>query len=229
MSRRSTPLLSLGVALLGLQLTACSSFFYRAEAIEGWVADAETGTPLEGVISVAHWRLEGGFEGGTPYNEVQILESVSDAQGRFFFPAWGPKFAFFGRLGSESPEILFFKSGHKSINVVNNWYPGKALSKSDWNGKTVKLARFKGTLPEYAQHLSILNGDLWTVGYAVSYHWGDPCGWKSFPRMLKAMDELDKQFKPLRSPHTTVAAQLRANESQLRAAGCGTVTDLIGQ
>src|SRR5882672_257399 len=80
MSRLSATILSLGVAMLGLPPSACASFpfFYRAEAIEGWVADAETGMPLEGVIVVGHWRLKGGFEGGNPVAELKILESVTD-------------------------------------------------------------------------------------------------------------------------------------------------------
>ena len=100
--------------MLGLPPSACASFpfFYRAEAIEGWVADAETGMPLEGVIVVGHWRLKGGFEGGNPVAELKILESVTDQGGRYSFPAWGPKFALMGNLTSESPELLFFKRGY---------------------------------------------------------------------------------------------------------------------
>jgi hypothetical protein len=221
----------LEVLLLSLPLSACHSFtfFYNADAIEGRVVDAETSKPLEGVIAVAHWRLNGGFEGGTPISEVQILEAVTDPNGRYSFPAWGPRFASTGYLEEYAPSILFFKSGYKFVRVTNDhWYPGRDMSKSDWNGRTVKLERFRGTLPDYAQHMGFFNDELWTAGYAVRYHSGDPCGWKSFPKMLKAMDELDEQLKPLRM-HRTVAAQLRAAEVQLRAAGCGTVADLLGK
>ena len=232
MSRLSTRVLTLSIPLLGLPLSACHSltFFYSAEAIEGSVADAETGRPLEGVIAVAHWRLNGGFEGGTPIKELQILEAVTDPNGRYSFPAWGPRFASTGYLEEYAPSILFFKPGYKFLRVNNDhWYPGRDMSRSDWNGRTVKLERFRGTLPEYAQHMSPFNDELWIAGFAVGYHSGDPCGWKSFPKMLKAMDELEEQLKPLRLMHRTVAAQLRAAEVQLRAAGCGTVTDLIGK
>ncbi len=218
--------------MLGLPLSACHSltFFYSAEAIEGSVADAETGRPLEGVITVAHWQLKGGFEGGTSIKELQILEAVTDPNGRYSFAAWGPRFASIGHLDEYSPNILFFKPGYKFLRVSNDhWYPGRDMSKSDWNGRTVKLEPFKGTLREYAQHMSPFNDELWIAGYAVRYHSGDPCGWKSFPRMLKAMDKLEEQLKPLRLMHNTVAAQLRAADVQLRAAGCGTVADLIGR
>jgi len=228
----SRQVLTLSTALLGLPLSACHSltFFYSAEAIAGSVVDAETGRPLEGVIAVAHWQLKGGFEGGTPIKELQILEAVTDPNGRYSFVAWGPTFASSGYLDNYSPTILFFKPGYKFLRVTNDhWYPGRDMSKSDWNGRTVKLEAFEGTLPEYAQHMSPFNDELWIAGYAVSNHSGDPCGWKSFPKMLKAMDDLEKQLKPFRLMHRTVAAQLRAADAQLRAADCGSVTDLIGK
>src|SRR5437879_13266059 len=98
----------LGALLLGLLLSACHSltFFYSAEAIEGLVVDAETSKPLEGVIAVGHWRLNGGFEGGTPIGELQILEAVTDPNGRYSFPAWGPTFASAGYLDECSPKIF---------------------------------------------------------------------------------------------------------------------------
>src|SRR5258708_40037237 len=114
MTIKSTgPFIALGIALVSAPLSSYAFIFYNAEATEGWVADAETGKPIEGVIVVAHWRITGGLEGGTPINELKILETVTDESGRYSFPAWGPKLAFlsgiFGSLGSESPEILMFK------------------------------------------------------------------------------------------------------------------------
>ncbi len=221
----------LGALLLGLPLSACHSltFFYSAEPIEGWVADAEMGKPLEGVIVVAHWQLQGGFEGGTPIKELQISEAVTGRDGRYSFPGWGLKLALSGHLKSESPEILLFKRGYKFRLLSNNWYPGRDMSKSDWNGVTVKLEPFAGTLKEYAQHMWPFNDTLWVAGYAVGHRSGDPCGWKSFPKMLREMDKLDVELKPLRLMERTVAARLRDADAQLRAAGCGTVTDLIGK
>jgi hypothetical protein len=219
--------------VLGLALLLASSpsfaFIYRAEAIEGWVIDTDTGRPLEGVIVVAHWQLRGGFEGGTPIRQLQILETVTDKNGHYLFPAWGPKFALMGQLRSESPEILMFKPGYKFQLLNNPWYSDRDTTKSDWNGKTVKLERFTGTLGQYAQHLWLLNNTLWNAGYTVGEHSGDFCGWKSFPRMLRAMDELDRKLEPLRVMETSVTHKLRANEAKLLAAGCGSVTDLLGK
>jgi hypothetical protein len=230
----NNPFLALGAALLWLPLAACNSmgsfaFIYSADAIEGWVADAETGKPLEEVIVVAHWRLKGGFEGGTPIRELQIFESVTDHSGRYYFPSWGPKFAFSGYLGDESPGILLFKQGYKFQRLMNDPYMDENTSRSQWNKKTVKVEPFTGTLEQYSQHLFGLNSDLWTAGFSVGYHSGDFCGWKSFPKMLRSMDELREKLEPLHLSGRSVASQLRSNDTQLRAAGCGTVTDLIGK
>jgi len=224
MSRLSATILSLGVVLLGLPLSACSSFpfFYRAEAIEGWVVDAETGKPLEGVIVVAHWQLKGGFEGGNPVAEVKISESVTDQNGRYSFSAWGPKFAFFGSLTSESPELLFFKRGYRYQGLVNNWYPGRDMSKSDWNGKTVKLERFGGEVEAYARHLERLSSELWRIG-----HDNEPCGWKSFPRLILALHAQDAEFRRVGINYGSVASALRSNDSLLRAAGCGSIEEIF--
>src|SRR5689334_6350161 len=80
----------LGVALSWSGPALCA-LIYKAEAIEGWVVDSETGKPIEGVVVVAHWQLQGGFEGGTPLRELKIFEAVTDHSGHYSFPAWGPE------------------------------------------------------------------------------------------------------------------------------------------
>jgi len=213
--------LILGVALLWQPLSA-SAFIYSAEAIEGWVLDAGTDKPIEGVIVVAHWQLKGGFEGGNPVGELQIIEAVTDQNGRYYFPSWGPKFAWSGHLKSESPEILMFKPGYKYLGVSNRWYRDRDTSKSDWNGKTVKLERFNGTLEEYAKHLGRLNGELWGIGHAH-----EPCGWESFRRMLRAMDAQYAQFRRAGINYSYIVSDLQSNVSHLKAAGCRPIEDVI--
>jgi len=218
----TVPLMALGVALLWLPLSA-HGFMYSAEAIEGWVVDAETGKPMEGVIVVAHWQLKGGFEGGNPVGQLKILESVTEPNGRYSFAAWGPKFALMGHLRSESPEILMFKKGYKFLGLSNNWYRDRDTSKSDWNGKSVKLERFDGTPAEYAKHLGRLNSDLWYFGYAD----GEPCGWESFPKMLAALDAQDAEFRQQGINYGSIVSRLQSNASRLKSAGCRSVNEVI--
>jgi hypothetical protein len=215
------------VPLLGLLFLPAPALavIYTAEAIEGWVVDAGTGRPLEGVIIVAHWQLMGGFEGGNPVGQLQIHEAVTDQAGRYYIPAWGPRFALRGRLRNASPNLLFFKPGYRHRVLDNRWYAGRDNSKSDWNGKTVTLERIEGSLLEYARHLQPLNDALWGVGHV----WGEPCGWESFPRMLRAIDAQDARFRSAGINHASVVSNLRANQSLLAAANCRPVDEVLKQ
>jgi uncharacterized GH25 family protein len=71
-----------------LAVSGCTKT-WRAEAINGRVVDAGTGTPIAGAVVLVNWQLKG-ME-GFPQGQLAIFERVTDAQGRFEIPAWGPK------------------------------------------------------------------------------------------------------------------------------------------
>src|SRR6185312_6211859 len=94
--------------------------FYSAPAIEATVVDAETHRPLEGVNVVAHWVVRYGQLGEMHYHYVafKLMEAVTDANGRFHFPAWGPEatplsLGLFATMSSRDPDIIFFKSDYQ--------------------------------------------------------------------------------------------------------------------
>jgi hypothetical protein len=165
------------------------AFDYSAKAIEGWVVDAETRQPLEGVNVVANWVLIGG--GGN----MKLMETATDKNGRYYLPAWGPEPIPAGlprqaRLGSQDPELIFFKSGY-AWNAVSNeieeLYPGYGapVRTSQWNGKTIELKKFEGPLERYA---SFTNGVLSGVSYGH-------CRWKQIPKMLVTLDKEKARLK----------------------------------
>lgn len=215
-------LLMLGAVLIGIPLSSCATL-YHAEAIEGWVVDAETGKPLEGVIIVAHWEIKHGIS-SVPIAQVQILETVTDRNGRYFFPAWGPKtISTTGYMGGNSPRILLFKPGYKSAGFTNVYSETYGTSTFFYNRKTLKLERFNGALSEYARDLDRLSDSLFGLGYRH----GDPCNWKSFPKMLAALDRQESEFRRAGVVQGTVISELEAVDSQLRAAGCGSVNEFL--
>lgn len=215
------------LVLAWLPLSGCATT-YHAEAIEGWVVDAETGKPLEGVIIVAHWELKGGLEGGVPIAQLQIFETVTDSNGRYFFPAWGPKvIPPTGELQGDSPGLLLFKSGYRSQRFVNFYWQTYGTSTFFYNKKTLKLERFKGTLAEYAESLSSLSSTLWVTGFDVGYYSGDYCGWKSFPRMLRALNQLEAEFRAARVVQGTVVTSLKSNDKILKEKGCGSIFEVL--
>src|SRR3989442_12447607 len=107
--------LLLALAMMGLPLQACAFVLppmYSAEGIEAWVVDEDSGQPLEGGVVVANWELMGGLHPDT-VGQLMVMETVTDANGRFSFPAWGPKLRPpGGYLDSHDPALTLFKSGY---------------------------------------------------------------------------------------------------------------------
>lgn len=185
---------------------------YSAEAIEAWVIDAETKKPLEGVIVVAHWQLFYSTVGGrVPAGQLEIMETVTDNNGRFYFPAWGPKkvpkykpqkgdiwiayipfLAPDGYLDDSDPALLLFKPGYEYVRLQNptrSHIDHSPVRRSVWNGKTITLKPFEGTAQDYVRHLSFLMGDLRFIE--------DDCQWKKTPKMLLALQKQADTFKAL--------------------------------
>ncbi len=216
-----TRLLVLCAALLTIPMGGCAT--YRAEAIEGWVVDAETNKPLEGVNVVANWDIENSIN-GRPIEQVQIFETVTDQNGRYSFPAWGPKVILtMGNKGGNSPRLLLFKSGYRAGGFPNFYWQTYGTSTFFYNKKTLKLERFKGALQDYERSLNSLNSSLWMVGHDG----GAPCGWESFPQMLKAIDAQYAEFRRAGGNPSSVVGSLRANDANLKAANCGSINELL--
>jgi hypothetical protein len=82
-----------------------------------------------------------------------------------------------------------FKSGYQYEGLENHLReddgPGINM-RSDYHGKTIKMERFRGSLEEYAQHLSFLKTSL---GFIER-----DCEWKRVPRMILALDTQQKDF-----------------------------------
>ena len=165
---------------------------YQAEPIEGWVVDAETGKPLEGVNIAASWELtaSNGFS-TIQVGSLMLMEAVTDAKGRYAFPAWGPLPRNQGVLMEESPRLAFFKTGYRGASRINSYLEprhGDRTQRSDWNGKTIKLEPFKGSFKEYAAHLNLWVLDLRGFRY-------EECDWKKMPQMILALTELRRSFR----------------------------------
>lgn len=169
---------------------------YAAEAIEARVVDAATKQPLEGVIVTANWELVGGFEGNTPVGQMKVLEAVTDKNGKFTFPAWGPEPRKKGYLRNRDPQLLLFKPSYeykRLANEVSSKISMESLRRSEWNGKTIELKKFKGTTEEHAKHISWLSTDMDRIhDYARG---AKTCTWKSTPQMLVALHKISFDFE----------------------------------
>lgn len=148
---KCNPVYRLILALLILPLTGCASLQYSAAPIEAWVVDAETKQPLEGVIITANWPYaDSTFAGrGSDLGQLMVMETVTDKEGRFHFPGWGPRKPERGYMRDNDPQLLLFKSGYEYLRLTNDYSSGKSLEglhpvwRSEWNGRTVELRPFE--------------------------------------------------------------------------------------
>jgi len=165
-------------------------FAYTADPISARVVDAETGQPLAGVNVAALWTLKGGLEGGNVVGYANILETVTDANGTFSFPGWGPRPVVLGQLHADAPLMLFFKPGYGYHQVQNRVVTAAAptQTRSDWNGKTIPLKKFKGTLAEYAYDLRAFRLELGPLINA------DTCRLRELPKLLRALADQASTF-----------------------------------
>lgn len=205
--------------------TACTAREFSAEPIEAYVVDAKTRQPLEGVIVTANWELERGtFGGNVVVGQLMVMEAVTDKNGRFYFPTWGPKRAEEGHFVDKDPQLLLFKPGYAYLRLFNK-YPGgdrearlRPVRRSDWQGKTIALEQFKGSLREYAGQL----GDL-TIDLRFAYE-DRACHWKAVPRMLMALESQQALFARNRIPNDLTSLQDVAGQRH-----CGSATDYFGR
>jgi hypothetical protein len=194
------------LALFGVLVTVVCLFStaanaqltFTAEAINGKVVDEETGAPLAGVIIVAKWTVEESFVGRNN-DLLNVLETISDKDGNYGFPAWGPKLlpifplsplAIFG--SGNDPMVVYFKSGYWPAQEKNEVTYAERLEGVDSrktplgsfqaNGKTIKLKKWDGKDEErYYERVSAMVNELHG-------------GWKKYPRMTLAIDRI---YQPL--------------------------------
>jgi hypothetical protein len=211
--------------LLLLYCGTSAAFEYSARAITARVVDAETKEPIEGVVVVAHWQLQGGLEGWSPLAELMVMDAVTDQNGTFHIAAWGPKKIPGGldsnaRLKEFDPQLLLFKSGYRWQMLFNSKseqqmsHKGPEVRSSDYDGKTIELEKFKGTPEEYWRHLDFYFSFL----QPLEHH----CAWKGMPRMVVALDQESK-----RVGHIEFVGDLRRSEADNVREGCGSFAEFL--
>lgn len=207
---------------LSLPLQACMT--YSAKPITATVVDAQTKQPIEDVVVVAHWELNGGLEGGNIEGNMMVMETVTDTAGRFHFPGWGPKLkpkgtSFSAQLKSNDPEIYLFKSGYRPGTFHNALDMDKErrdprVRTSDWDDKELPLQKFEGSLKEYAET------EIFRFSYELGRTLGPRCTWTTIPRMILALGEQTKTFEAAGIHTETFYTSLRDNEEYRAKEGC---------
>ena len=166
-------------------LASCAtSLTYSAKEIHGQIVDADSDQPIEGAVVVAQWVLfEAGIGHGGHKGRLHIYETVTNKDGRYFIPAWGPKaHPPMTELDNRDPEILIFKSQYEPKTLYNHVMREGSVRFSDWDGKTVKVKRVSDEvdLEKYAARLNSFYDGL-------VKNMRDDYEWKQYPRMTSAV------------------------------------------
>ncbi|MES2047556.1 MAG: hypothetical protein V4447_04085 [Pseudomonadota bacterium] len=124
---------------------------YFAKEIRGQIVDAETGQALKGVVVVATWQVYAiGIGSGGYGGSINTIEVLTDQNGKYFIPGWGPRpRPLLTYLDSRDPELRFFKPNYYPDGRSNalHSYENRDISMvrtSEWDGKVIKLTPFKG-------------------------------------------------------------------------------------
>lgn len=222
------------LAAAALALQSCSTT-YSGESIEGWVVDAGSGKPLGGVVVVSVWEVsEGNVAGTNDGGHIQIQETVTDARGRYFLPAWGPlplpkkKNGWWvdQYIAAEEPGIIYFKADYgfdaRSNDVSVERVPG-AVRRSKWNGKTIQLKALAGR-DERVKALQQADSYLY---FAFRLD-DEACPWKRIPRMLTAVIEATEDFQKRNRPESvTEFSMMIDRESPPGNRNCGSMQDFL--
>ncbi len=187
--------LFLVLPLLAISLSGCA-ITYSAEPIAARIVDAETKEPIGDVVVTANWQLEEGTMGGNvPVGQLMVMEAVTDKEGKFAFPGWGPKLAISNHLVNRDPQLLLFKNGYEYRGLVNTFvtnYNKGSLRRSEWNGKTIEMKKFKGA--DMQTHYKNLLNFSKEVDSFATWHI-DPCQWTNLPIAINKMLQERKQLE----------------------------------
>ncbi len=133
----------------GADFIATASPAYYSGPIHGVIIDANTNLPVEGALVLAQWVpiSKGGGRAGA-WGSVQSIEVLTDANGRYVVPGWGPRARRPGsKLGIFSPRLTILKRGYVSDqvhNVPSSATQGRTAPRSMWDGAQINLEPFRG-------------------------------------------------------------------------------------
>jgi hypothetical protein len=179
------------LALVLVSVACGSERTYTAEPIAARIVDADTGAPVEGVNVVAAWQAKGGLEGGNIMGYVTVMEDVTNANGEFSFPGWGPKKWRNGAIRDGAPLLILLKPGYEVSFVWEHKYGvefAPSHLSSSWDQKAIALRRFATKEAEFSQRLTGIRTFLDTLIPQQD------CAWREIPRFISAVDQLDRAF-----------------------------------
>lgn len=225
------PLLFAAIVLIPLALLGCGEKrILSADSVDATLVDADTGQPLAEVPVVAYWEVKAGSITGDslPCGVASVEEAVTDKNGKFHIPGWGPVKGACGDMPQRDPELFAFKSGYTPLRIMNNLIfstPTVEHSISDWNGKTIKMEKYpdldlrKVSGDSYEARFDEFNSSLEI--FIIDMAGG--CNWKKIPHMLRVLSEQQKLFNEAGTPNGSITSELVTVDQSMQkdAPQCG--------
>ena len=194
----STALLFLGAPTIG-KAELFDPPFYSSKEIHGRIVDDETGQAIEGAIIVAQWELfePGPGHGGHRGDTMNVLEVVSDKNGNYKIPGWGPR-PLLKYLDNRAPSLMVFKPVYYPGGDELH-YPRRANDTQVNRGQSIviRLRKFTGKPQEYWENSTFVKqkGDiaeyvLQIEDFQSSLGWdAENTNWKFMPHMVLAIEQ----------------------------------------
>lgn len=178
-----------------------NSDHYSAKAIEAKIVEAESGKPLEGVIVALNWGLVDSNR--LPVGQLTVAETITDRNGKFSFPAWGPKaLPPNSSMDQKAPQLLLFKEGFQYRRLTNPTAAdvGSLLVLDvAWNSKTIEMWRLpQDAIVKLGPGRVVSKRSLSFNGLSFASNWAyrsRDCEWKQIPRLLAAMHRTKLEFE----------------------------------
>lgn len=209
---------SMLLVIVFLNNACASTSEFKISSTEGSVIDKETGLPLEGVVIVSEWPIEGGYHGSVtgylPYQQV-----LTDSNGKYFIPGQGVV-QVEDYIYEFAPNLYVFKSGYKTRVVSNGEgykdnsgkFPRISTDKarieynktSIWDERAIELEKFKGSNEGYLQSLiessRYFDGRHYDKNFSKDYKSRPDCNWPGvdIPLWYEMINREIKKIKPER-------------------------------
>jgi hypothetical protein len=181
---------STSILLLVLASGCQTTTYVKTSPVSGKVIDAETNAPIDDVIVIGYWPASIDFSPDSSEVTVELLEVITDKEGNYYMPGW-VKTASYGTFTHSDPRMIFYKTGYE-IETLHNEFSFDTYANrpsyfrpwsAGWDGKEIKLKRFKGDNRAYRKYL---NSKHYSTDFRPIFN---DCKYMNVPRLLIAMEK----------------------------------------
>ena len=184
---RRVSILAGAMLLIAVTLTQCGIIVSSAP-FSATVVNSNSNLPIEGVVVLAKWDLLG-IE-GVVENTIAIAETVTDADGAFSVPGWGPRVNrkfLYSSVRDSSPEVIVYKLGFEPESIYDYRafsFLGFHMRAAGIDGSTISLSPSDGPILEHSLLVNDVEVRISSISRLLS---DDECSWKRMPHLLVEM------------------------------------------